>query len=322
MTSALAHPVIQTLCLLLIAALVDALWRWPESRHPLTVYRFLAERMGQKVLPSPQDTAAQHAISGSLGVLLLIAPFVIVLAILVYMAEYPVFFEAIILVSILDFGTARYRFNRVLASIGKNKKVLTRETLAPLVARDCTTLTDVGVAKAAIESLLLRFYYQYCGVIFWFLLTGAIGALIYRLLLTTSWQWHYRRPGYQRFARPVRNLVKWLTFIPTALAAGIMLLATDMPAALNAVRNCPAKDFTSLLLAAFGGGNHVQLGGPAIYSERKYRYPRVGGSKEIQYSDMVYCKRAIDRAMLLTLAFASLSLILFWYFTRLNVVAG
>ncbi len=316
MTSVFAHPAIQTLCLLLFAALVDALWRWPESRHPLTVYRFLAERMGQKVLPTSQDALVQHAISSSLGALVLIAPLVVVLAILVYMAEYPVFFEAIILIGILDYGTARYRFNRVLASVGKNKKVLTRETLAPMVARDCTTLTDVGVAKAAIESLLLRFYYQYCGVIFWFLLTGPIGALIYRLLLTTSWQWHYRRPGYQQFARPIRKLVKWLTFIPTLLAALIMLLATDFPAALGAVRASPARDFTSLLLAAFGGGNHVQLGGPAIYSERKFRYPRVGGSKQVQYSDMVYCKRAIDRAMLLTLAFASLSLVLLWYFTR------
>lgn len=300
----------QTLLVLWLAVAADALWCWPLSSHPLTLMRFLVKQMGVKVLPASHYPKRQHYISGTLAVVVLLGPIITCLALLVYMAEYPIFFEAMIMVTVLDFAYQRRQFSKVLSTIGKNKKVLTREILATIVARDCSTLTDIGVAKAAIESLWLKFLYLYCGVIFYFVTTGPVGALIYRLLLLVTWQWHYRTPTLHHFATPIRKLVNLLVLPPALFGAIATLMVSHPIRGVRALRHSKANDRTSLLLALLGGVNDIQLGGPAIYHQRKYRYPRVGSVKQVRYSDMIRCKRTIINAMYVVVAMASLSLLL------------
>ena len=298
----------QSLFVLWLAIAVDALWRWPQSTHPLTLMRYLVLQMGRKVVPSNDYGPSQHYISGSLAALVLLAPLVICVAILVYMAQYPAFFEAIILVALLDFGYQRQQYKKVLASVGRNKKSLAREMVQTITARQCNSLTDIGIAKAAIESLWLKFLYLYCGVIFYFVVTGPIGALIYRLLLLTSWQWHYRTPEMALFAKPVRKLVYLLTLPPAAIGGLITLLISRPVKGLHAMRRSPLKDKTSLLLALLGGVLDVKLGGPAIYTNKKIRYPRVGGGNEVKYSHMLSVQSTVTHAMIAVSAFASLVL--------------
>ena len=216
-----------SLLVLWLAVAVDALWRWPQSTHPLTFMRYLIRQMGQKVLPSDNYAAGQHYISGALAAIVLLSPLVICLAVLVYMAEYPVFFEAVIMVSLLDFGYQRQQYKKVMACVGRNKKSLAREMVKTITARQCHALTDIGIAKAAIESLYLKFLYLYCGVIFYFVVFGPIAALVYRLLLLTSWQWHYREKGMHHFALPVRKLVSVLVLPPAIFGAFATLVVTN-----------------------------------------------------------------------------------------------
>ena len=157
MTEVISDPQYQSLFVLWLAIAVDALWRWPQSTHPLTLMRYLVQQMGRKVVPSREYGRSQHYISGSLAALVLLAPLVVCVAILVYMAQYPVFFEAIILVALLDYGYQRQQYKKVLASVGRNKKSLAREMAQTITARQCDSLSDIGIAKAAIESLWLKF---------------------------------------------------------------------------------------------------------------------------------------------------------------------
>ena len=167
MTEVISDPQYQSLFVLWLAIAVDALWRWPQSTHPLTLMRYLVQQMGRKVVPSREYGRSQHYISGSLAALVLLAPLVVCVAILVYMAQYPVFFEAIILVALLDYGYQRQQYKKVLASVGRNKKSLAREMAQTITARQCASLSDIGIAKAA-RNRYGWFLYLYCGVIFYF----------------------------------------------------------------------------------------------------------------------------------------------------------
>lgn len=309
MTDIISDPRYQSLLVLWLAVAVDAIWRWPQSTHPLTLMRYLVQQMGRKVVPSRDYGPSQHYISGTLAALVLLAPLVTCIAILVYMAQYPIFFEAIILVALLDFGYQRHQYKRVLASVGRNKKSLAREMVQTMTARQCDSLSDIGIAKAAIESLWLKFLYLYCGVIFYYVVTGPIGALIYRLLLLTSWQWHYRTPSMVYFARPVRKLVYLLTFPPALFGGLITLLVSHPIKGMSAIKRSPVKDKTSLLLALMGGVLNIKLGGPAIYANRKFRYTRVGGDCDVKYSHMIAAKSTITYAMLAATAVASLAIL-------------
>lgn len=298
----------QSLLVLWLAIAVDALWLWPHKSHPLTLMRYLILRMGQRVVPGSQYAPMQHYISGSLAAAVLLLPLITCLSLFVYMAEYPIFFEAVIVIATLDFCYQRQQFTRITANIGRGKKALTREILSTIVARDCNTLTDMGAAKAAIEALWLKFLYLYCGVIFYFLVAGPIGALTYRLLLLTTWQWHPHLPGFSLFSKPIRIIVNILLLPPAFLGACSTLIVTNPIAGIKAIKQSAATDKTSLLLALFGGIHGFQLGGPAIYSGRKVRHARVGGKREVRHSDMLRSKRTIYSAMMVVAAFASLCL--------------
>lgn len=295
-------PVLENLLLLLVVVIIDSLWRWPQKYHPLTLFRLLADGMAKKVRPKTTDSPSQHRISGALGAVVLIVPFTVLIGVLVSMAEYPLFFEAVILLSVMDFAQIRFHYNAVVKALSKEKKVLAREMVGYMVARDTNRLSDIGIAKAAMESLLLRFYYQFCGVVFWFLIGGPVAALLFRLLLLFNWQWHWRKPGFYWFALPVRTITRLLSLVPAFIGAGLLSLATNPLGGFKALFASPAKDSTSLLLALSGGSLGIRLGGPSLYSGNMIRYARVGGKREVRFSDMVYCRRAILRAILLLLS--------------------
>ncbi|NMH59748.1 cobalamin biosynthesis protein CobD/CbiB [Alteromonas ponticola] len=312
MEALFTDSVLGTLAILWLVVVLDFIWRWPSAYHPLTLLRLMASSMAKKVLPAKQDPAMQHYISGALGPVVIITPFAVLLGLLVYIAEYPLFFEAVLMLALVDFNHIRFQYKRVVAAVGKNKKVLTRETLTPIVYRDCEKLTDIGIAKAAIESLVLRFCYQYWGVLFWFLLAGPVTALVYRMLLTINWEWHWRKPGYLRFSQPVHNLTKAMRAIPAFIASLALILVTHPIKSFTAMINAKARDQSSLILAVIGGGHDIKLGGPAFYHGQKYRYPRVGGQRDVRYSDMIYCQRAITRASLLLATLSTLLLLALW----------
>ena len=312
MESALHSPAIQTLIIVLVSAISDALWRWPKAYHPLTLIRYLSETMAGRVCPKNREPASQHLISGTLGALLLIVPLAVLLANLISLAEYPWFFEALIVLTLLDFGHDRTYYKHVIRAVAGRKKMLARDRAAQFMARDTDRLTDIGIAKACIEALLLRFYYLYCGVLFWFILVGPITALCYRLLILISWQWHPKRPGFSLFAKPARVAAR-LMAIP-AFVFGFLTIAmvTNPLRATRGFVTSAAGDLTSRLLAAFGAAMGFQLGGPAIYHGVTYRHQRVGGKREVRFSDMTYSYRAILRAMMLFISVCTLLLLSIW----------
>ncbi|QPG06222.1 cobalamin biosynthesis protein [Salinimonas marina] len=308
----MSEPVLQSLALILVVMACDATWRWPRAYHPLTLMRQLSETMARRVRPGADYSVSQHRLSGILGAAVLLGPLLVLLALLVNMAEYPVFFEGLILLAILDFGHDRKAYRQVRSALNQEKKMLARDRLRLLVARDTDRLSPVGIAKAAIEALFLRFCYIYGAVVFWFLLAGPVAALTYRLLLMLSWQWHCRRPGFDYFVGPVQKLTRLLAIVPAWLTTFLLILVTHPIDAIQAARRSPATDSTSLLLALVGGALGFQLGGPAIYQQQKFRYPRVGGPREVRLSDVSRAKHAIDRTNLLMAILLLLTFVTCW----------
>ncbi len=68
-----------------------------------------------------------------------------------------------------------------------------RERLSWLVSRDVTTLSESGVRESTIESLAENFNDSVVAPIFWFVLLGLPGAVLYRFANTADAMWGY--PG-------------------------------------------------------------------------------------------------------------------------------
>ncbi|MDC8832549.1 cobalamin biosynthesis protein [Alteromonas gilva] len=301
-----------TVMIALIVIITDRVWRISAQVHPLTLYRLLVINLAKKVRPTASSPALQHYISGSLGILVLTVPFLIVLALIISVAYYQWFFDAVILFICLNFYPVRRQYKSVIAALSNNKKILARERLNQLVARQTTRLSDIGIAKAAIEAYLLRFLQQFIGVLFWYFLLGPLAALSYRLLLEFRWQWHRKNIGNKYFSLPAYWLTQCLIVPPYCVGAILLVLCTSPLDAIRACWQARQRDLTSLLLALFGGGMGITLGGPAIYDNITYRHTRVGGARQVRLSDLTFTLRAINRATWLLVTLLTLLLLVFW----------
>lgn len=306
------HTSLLALASLLLAALADALWRWPRAYHPLTLFQLLSDGMARRVCPGAGHGKPQHYISGSLGAVVLLTPFAGLTTALLYMAQYPWFFESVLMLCLLDFGHDRYRYQQIIKATGQQKKILAREALGTLVARQTTSLSDIGIAKAAIESLLLRFVYLYCGVLVWFVLLGPVAALCYRLIIQINWQWNPRLTGYHWFGRPVALLANVLKLAGALPGIIVVMIATHPIAAFKGMLASPAKDRASLILAAFGAGLGIQLGGPGYLRQPESALPQGRGTAPSTFFRYDLRSPAISRARILLVTFLSLLLLLIW----------
>jgi len=107
-----------------------------------------------------------------------------------------------------------------------------RERLSWLVSRDVTTLSESGVRESAIESLAENFNDSVVAPIFWFVLLGLPGAVLYRFANTADAMWGY--PGVYK-GRNWQWAGKWaaraddvLSWVPARITALLLLAVCSL----------------------------------------------------------------------------------------------
>jgi adenosylcobinamide-phosphate synthase len=308
----LTHPALQTVWVLLMVVMIDHIWAWPDKYHPLSFAKLLAIRMADKVHPlhshkDPRRSEMQQKISGTLGFLVLLAPFMTILAIFISFAEFPIFFEAVLLLMAIQFQVIVKQSCKISDALAKQKKALSRHLASNIVLRETDKLSSVGIAKANIESLLLRFNQQFFTVIFWYFIFGGVGALTYRLLYEFSHCWNTKILRFTYFGSPLAQLVALLQWLPVRLAALAFILGQDIIAAIKAYRNLPKhKNTRTLLLNLQGGALGIELSGPTYYNSVKVRAPRCGGERIVRHMDIKRTISAVQKAKVIILVMSFL----------------
>lgn len=300
--SIFTDPVLQPIGVLIIVMLVETLWAWPEKFHPLSFARLLARRMADKVHPSIERSELQQKISGSLAILMLLLPLAIILLIFISMAQFPLFFDALLLLIALQYQTLVKRSYKVTNALSQQKKILARQTLAHMVLRETELLSPIGIAKATIESLLLRFGQQYFSVIFYYFIFGGVGALCYRLIYEFSHCWNIKIHRFRSFGYPAAKIMFIMQFIPVRLYGLIFILAQNIRGGLVASRST-SKNICShvWLLAIQGGALGIELGGPAYYNSQKNRFSKCGGQRQVRFADIQRTINAVQLSKIVML---------------------
>lgn len=120
------------------------------------------------------------------------------------------------------------------------------------------------IARAAIEEALRAGLYRLLGVVFWFVLLGPMGAVLYRVsrLMRDYWQAHVPERG--DFLTHVDQVLFMLDWLPVRLAAFSFAVVGNFQGALDAWRNQAwlwHERNEGVLLAAGAGALGVRLGG-------------------------------------------------------------
>ena len=145
-----------------------------------------------------------------------------------------------------------------------------RKRLSWLVSRDTATLTEAQVRESAIESLAENLSDSVVAPIFWFVLLGLPGAVLYRFANTADAMWGYKGvyKGQNwawagKWAARVDDVLNWL---PARLTGLLLALMGGVPlAALRREAGKTPSPNSGWPMAAMALALAIHLGKPGVY---------------------------------------------------------
>jgi adenosylcobinamide-phosphate synthase len=163
-----------------------------------------------------------------------------------------------------------------------------RRAVAHIVGRDPAQLDEHGVARAAIESLAENFGDAVVAPVFWYVLFGMPGLIIYKAANTMDSMIGHLTPQYRAFGMAAARFDDALNFIPARLAGILIVLA-----AFFAPKASPWGAFKTMIRdagkhrsvnagwpeGAMAGALGLALAGPRRYSQHVVNDPWVGDGR-------------------------------------------
>lgn len=310
---------------LLFACLLDRLLGEPSRWHPLVGFGNLAGWLERLLNRAPPPKPKQKWF-GLLALLLLLIPITFLSLWLHWRLIYAGRIGAIaylllgagILYWALGWRSLMTHLQQIQAALTSGNLEQTREAVGRIVSRDCSNSQLPDLRRAAIESALENTSDAAVGPIFWFLLAGIPGAVIYRLSNTLDALWGYRNERFRYFGWAAARWDDVLNLAPARLTAfafvavAFLSRKTSARGALNAWRTqaaTMASPNAGPVMCAGAGALDLKLGGPALYNGIEVDKPWFGGQRSPEDSDLDRALALINRSLVLLLLLAASLLI-------------
>jgi adenosylcobinamide-phosphate synthase len=252
---------------LILAVLLDHWLGEPQKYHPLVFFGNLANRI-EKKMRNPLQSSLWQRIMGLLALSIMTLPIVL----LIYSLQgWPVF-DMIIAPVILYFCIAANSLKQHALSIfiALEKRDLTsaRNSVGMIVSRQTDKMTEDDVRKAAIESVLENGADAIFAPIFWFIVAGPAGAILYRLSNTLDAMWGYKNQKFLYFGWTTARFDDVLNWIPARLTALSYALLGHTQRALYCWKTqAPLLESPNAgpVMTSGAGALNLRLGGSAWY---------------------------------------------------------
>ncbi len=291
---------------LAVALALDTLLGEPRRWHPLVGFGRLVAATEQW-LRRDNDTPPLQQGAGLLAWLVLVLAPASALWWLLAGLSVPWRLAAEILVLYLALGNRSLaeHARAVAAPLAAGDIVQARQAVAMMVSRDCDDLDELGVTRAAAESVLENGSDAVLASLFWFAVAGAPGVVLHRLANTLDACWGYRCHRYRYFGRAAARLDDTLNWLPARLCALSYGLVGNLPGALRCWRlqaHRAASPNAGPVMAAGAGALGIRLGGSAHYGGREEWRPTLGQGRDPEPRDIQRALGLLWRTLALWLA--------------------
>ncbi|MGB3313359.1 MAG: adenosylcobinamide-phosphate synthase CbiB [Albidovulum sp.] len=186
-----------------------------------------------------------------------------------------------------------------------------RHAVAMIVSRDTADMDEAAVSRSAIESAAENLSDGVVAPVFWFLLAGLPGLLLYKIVNTADSMIGYRTPRHEAFGWAAARLDDALNLIParlTALLIAAVHLRFDIwPEVRRDARlhKSPNAGWPEAAMAASLG---IALAGPRSYGGEMRDFPFVNpdGRRDLTAADIESAAAALWRTWALLLCLVAI----------------
>ncbi len=295
-----------TALLCLGAALLDRWLGEPRRWHPLVGFGELAQRVEALVYGPPELGPGARRERGVIAVILLLVPFTVAAWLLAWLPLIGLAVALGLLYLALGARSLAEHAEAVAEALQAGDLALARRKVALIVSRDAADLDEEGISRATVESVLENGCDAIFGALFWFVLAGAAGVVLYRLANTLDALWGYRTPRYLHFGWAAARFDDALNWLPARLTALSYVLVGSQPALAWRCWQAQAPNWKSPnagpVMAAGAGALGLALGGPACYHGQWRQRPPLGEGLAPCAEDIGRAVKLVQRTLWLWLA--------------------
>ncbi len=289
------------LYLILAALVLDELLGEPKQLHPLVLFGALAEKL-ERLSGGAVFRWISPVHRGILcWAVLVVPPAVILWLFLDWLPGYwQPFAECLVLYFTLGWKSMRQHAMQVYRHLERRDTVSARNSVSRIVSRETDKLDECGIAKGAVEAVVENGTDCALSPIFWFLILGAPGALMFRLVNTLDAMWGNRTERYIEFGRASAKIDDAMNFIPARFTAVAYALSGKFAQSIHCIKNQKAVSEgpnAGLVMAAGGGALGIELGGPVTYDGNIDHRPVLGTGREVESRDIIRSIRLVWRSM-------------------------
>lgn len=297
------------LALALVAGVVlDLLLGEPRRWHPLVGFGRLANALERRL-----NGGRLRIARGLLAWILAVLP----LSLLAWLAcaHGGAAVHALLLYVGIGLRSLRDHTLPIHAALTRGDIMEARMLTARIVSRDTAQANESDLAKAGAESLLENGNDAVFGTLFWFLVAGGAGVVLFRLANTLDAMWGYRTERFNLFGRVAARIDDALNYVPARLTALSYVLLAER-GRLRAWRcwraQAPAWSSPNAgpVMASGAGALGVQLGGAAVYDGVTELRPPLGSGPDARADDILRAWRLVRRTTLLWVCVAAGMLLL------------
>lgn len=299
-----------TALLMVAGVLLDLMLGEARRWHPLVGFGNLAMALERRL-----NRGGLRFWRGALAWTLAVLPLTAIAALLVRLlgtsGALPWMAHAVMLYFCLGLRSLRDHNLPIADALAQNDLPNARLLTARIVSRDTTSASEIELTKASAESLLENGNDAVFGTLFWFIVAGGPGAVLFRMANTLDAMWGYRTARLQQFGCTAARIDDALNYIPARLTAlSYVLLASGVRGKLRAWHcwrtQAPAWSSPNAgpVMSSGAGALGVQLGGAAIYDGEVEHRPPLGEGQPATGIDISRAWRLVARTTALWLAVA------------------
>lgn len=295
-----------TAMLCILAVLLDRYFGELRRGHPLAAFGVLAQRVEAALYGSSDMNAETRRTCGIAAIMILLVPLTIVAWLLAAIPLVGLVVELGLLYLALGARSLTEHAEVVATALRAGDLPLARQQVGKIVSRDTDDLDEEGVSRAAVESVLENGCDAIFGALFWFVLTGAPGVVLYRLANTLDAMWGYRTDRYLHFGWAAARLDDALNWLPARLTAlGYAVCGSQSALAWRCWREqAPGWKSPNAgpVMAAGAGSLGLALGGRARYHGEWQQRPALGEGLAPRAEDISRATMLVRRSLWLWLA--------------------